>query len=94
MNLTGIISALLEDQGARATVDRVRSRGALDVIGPATSNAGSVRSEGDLGTNDPDAPEDALAALAASYLGYRKVSIFGGSNEIQRTILAKAVLGL
>ena len=35
MNLTGIISALLEDSGARATVDRVRARGALDVIGPA-----------------------------------------------------------
>ena len=35
MNLTGIISALLEDSGASATVDRVRARGALDIIGPA-----------------------------------------------------------
>ncbi len=28
------------------------------------------------------------------YLNYRKLSIFGGSNEIQRNIIAKAVLGL
>jgi alkylation response protein AidB-like acyl-CoA dehydrogenase len=31
---------------------------------------------------------------AASYLNLRKVSIYGGSNEIQRGILAKHVLGL
>lgn len=31
---------------------------------------------------------------AASYFNNRKVSIYGGSNEIQRNIIAKAVLGL
>ena len=34
------------------------------------------------------------AQLAATYFNWRKVSIFGGSNEIQRNIIAKAVLGL
>jgi len=34
------------------------------------------------------------APEAAAYLNLRKVSIYGGSNEIQRTILAKHVLGL
>ena len=34
MNLTGILPALLGDPGASAVVDRVRSRGALDVVGP------------------------------------------------------------
>ncbi|SDC90348.1 transcription-repair coupling factor [Sanguibacter gelidistatuariae] len=34
MNLTGILPALLGDPGASAVVDRVRSRGGLDVIGP------------------------------------------------------------
>ena len=66
----------------------------LDVAGPAASGAGGVKVEGSDASNDPDAPEDALAALGPSYFGYRKVSIFGGSNEIQRSILAKAVLGL
>ena len=28
------------------------------------------------------------------YLNTRKLSIYGGSNEIQRNIIAKAVLGL
>ncbi len=31
--------------------------------------------------------------LAPQYFNYRKVSIYGGSNEIQRNIIAKAVLG-
>jgi alkylation response protein AidB-like acyl-CoA dehydrogenase len=46
------------------------------------------------GLNDPpDLPDFALAATP-QYLNWRKVSIYGGSNEIQRNILAKAVLGL
>ena len=31
---------------------------------------------------------------ASVYVNTRKTSIFGGSNEIQRNIIAKAVLGL
>jgi pimeloyl-CoA dehydrogenase large subunit len=45
------------------------------------------------GNNDPFA-EMAWASLAAqTYFNYRKVSIYGGSNEIQRNIIAKSVLG-
>ena len=32
--------------------------------------------------------------VADTYFNFRKTSIFGGSNEIQRNIIAKAVLGL
>ena len=32
--------------------------------------------------------------IAPTYFNYRKVSIYGGSNEIQRGIIAKAILGL
>jgi pimeloyl-CoA dehydrogenase large subunit len=32
--------------------------------------------------------------VAPNYFNYRKVSIYGGSNEIQRNIITKAVLGL
>lgn len=34
------------------------------------------------------------AATALTYFNMRKLSIFGGSNEIQRNIISKAVLGL
>lgn len=37
---------------------------------------------------------DYAAALAARYLNYRKTTIYGGSNEIQRNIIAQQVLGL
>jgi pimeloyl-CoA dehydrogenase large subunit len=37
---------------------------------------------------------DWASPIAPSYFNYRKVSIYGGSNEIQRNIIAKAVLGL
>jgi alkylation response protein AidB-like acyl-CoA dehydrogenase len=33
-------------------------------------------------------------ALASRYLNFRKLSIYGGTNEIQRNIVAKAALGL
>jgi alkylation response protein AidB-like acyl-CoA dehydrogenase len=36
---------------------------------------------------------DYAAPLAARYFNWRKVTIYGGSNEIQRNIIAKAVLG-
>ncbi|MEQ9507316.1 MAG: acyl-CoA dehydrogenase family protein [Hyphomonas sp.] len=42
---------------------------------------------------DTPTPEYALTA-APSYFSYRKTSIYAGSNEIQRNIMAKAVLGL
>jgi alkylation response protein AidB-like acyl-CoA dehydrogenase len=35
-----------------------------------------------------------LAALAPRYANYRKTSIYAGSNEIQRNIIAKMTLGL
>jgi len=34
------------------------------------------------------------APLAAQYLNFRKVSIYGGSNEIQRNIVSQLSLGL
>ncbi|WP_299351000.1 acyl-CoA dehydrogenase family protein [uncultured Shimia sp.] len=38
-------------------------------------------------------PEHA-ATSAPSYFNNRKLSIFGGSNEVQRTIITKAIMGL
>ncbi|MEZ5491219.1 MAG: acyl-CoA dehydrogenase family protein [Gammaproteobacteria bacterium] len=38
--------------------------------------------------------EGYLASTALDYFNHRKVSIYGGSNEIQKNIICKAVLGL
>ena len=46
------------------------------------------------GSNMPPIEPDYAAHAAPSYFNYRKVSIYGGSNEIQKNIIAKAVLGL
>ena len=43
--------------------------------------------------SQPDGPDYAAKALA-KYLNYRKTSIYGGSNEIQKNIIAKMILGL
>jgi alkylation response protein AidB-like acyl-CoA dehydrogenase len=44
---------------------------------------------------DGDIASPAWAQLTApTYLNYRKTSIYGGSNEIQRTIISSTILGL
>ena len=57
----------------------------VDIAGPL-----SVASWADGGS---DVPEWARTATP-EYLNYRKVSIYGGSNEVQRTIIAGTILGL
>jgi alkylation response protein AidB-like acyl-CoA dehydrogenase len=57
----------------------------VDIAGPL-----SVASFADGGSDVPD-----WARVAApEYLNHRKVSIYGGSNEVQRTIIAGTILGL
>jgi alkylation response protein AidB-like acyl-CoA dehydrogenase len=46
------------------------------------------------GNNEPAVGPDYASEAAPLYFNYRKVSIYGGSNEIQRNIIAKAILGL
>jgi alkylation response protein AidB-like acyl-CoA dehydrogenase len=57
----------------------------VDLAGPL-----SVASYAGEGSEVPD-----WARVSAHhYLNYRKVSIYGGSNEVQRTIIAGSILGL
>ena len=45
------------------------------------------------GWNEPPIGPDYAAPLAPSYFNMRKTTIYGGSNEVQRGILAKFVMG-
>jgi len=45
------------------------------------------------GWNEPPIGPDYAATLAPSYFNMRKTTIYGGSNEVQRGILAKFVMG-
>ena len=47
-----------------------------------------------LGTNEPAIGDEDYRAVAGKYQNLRATTIYGGSNEIQRNIMAKAVLGL
>ena len=57
----------------------------VDVAGPDALPFGDV-----AGVASPDWARRA----APKYLNYRKTSIYGGTNEIQRTIIASTILGL
>jgi len=46
------------------------------------------------GYNEDPVGPDVAAPLAAAYFNMRKTSIYGGTNEIQKNIIAKMVLGL
>jgi alkylation response protein AidB-like acyl-CoA dehydrogenase len=38
--------------------------------------------------------DDEVAPLAAHYFNVRKITIFGGSNEVQKNVISKMILGL
>ena len=48
----------------------------------------------EYGWNEAPVGPDGAAGLAPAYFNMRKTSIYGGTNEIQRNIIARMVLGL
>jgi pimeloyl-CoA dehydrogenase large subunit len=64
----------------------------LDIAGPY-AQAAPEHEDGE-GRNEPSLLPEGMDAIAPLYFNARKVSIYGGSNEIQRNIIAKAFLGL
>ena len=63
----------------------------MDVVGPY---ALPYQPEQGDRWNEPSVGPDWASTIAPTYFNTRKVSIYGGSNEIQRSIIAKAILGL
>ncbi len=53
-----------------------------------------IREALEYGWNEEPVGPDYAAAIAPRYFNWRKASIYGGSNEIQKNIIAKTVLGL
>ena len=62
----------------------------IEVVGPYVL---PYSGPGDM-SNEPPVGPDWAGPLAPAYFNNRKVSIYGGSNEIQRSIIARAILGL
>jgi alkylation response protein AidB-like acyl-CoA dehydrogenase len=79
-------SSILKIKGSE--IQQTTTELLMDVIGPF---AAPYDVHGD---DDSNETMDWTAQIAPAYFNYRKVSIYGGSNEIQRNIIAKAVLGL
>jgi pimeloyl-CoA dehydrogenase large subunit len=63
----------------------------MDVVGPY---ALPYVPEEDEGHNEPPIGPEWAGPVAPTYFNWRKISIYGGSNEIQKNIIAKAILGL
>ena len=95
----GMLSALNagRDVGSEAAALKLRGSALaqkvaairLDLAGPAAALVDPTLMHGGPGL--PIASEDQLAALAG-WLNQRKLTIWGGSSEVQRTILARQML--
>ncbi|MCC5971755.1 MAG: acyl-CoA dehydrogenase family protein [Pararhodobacter sp.] len=85
----GVESSMLKVKGTliRQAINDLTRR----AVGPW---AMAFPSEAVEGSNLPHPGPDYAASAAPVYLNYRKISIYGGSNEIQRGIIAKTMLGL
>ena len=80
-----------QDQGLGDPADhhRIADRG-----GRPLRAAGPGPHDGSERWNEPPIGPDWAGPLAPQYFNLRKISIYGGSNEIQKNIIAKAILGL
>jgi alkylation response protein AidB-like acyl-CoA dehydrogenase len=64
----------------------------FDAVGPLAAPFDPAFLEGEHA--HAAAGDDDAAPLAAYYFNYRKTSIYGGSNEIQKNIISQMILGL
>jgi pimeloyl-CoA dehydrogenase large subunit len=84
-------SSVLKIKGSE--IQQAISELLLEVVGPYGLPYQPEYLENERWNEPPVGPEWS-PPLAPSYFNMRKVSIYGGSNEIQKNIIAKAILGL
>ena len=87
----GVESSLLKIKGTelRQEIFEMLS----EVVGPYIIPYDNDVVRSGWGQGEPVGP-DYAATLASNYLDSRKISIYGGANEIQSNVLAKSILGL
>ena len=84
------LSSALKIKGSE--LQQLTTELAMDVGGPLAMPF--WHKNGETLSNEPELGPDWASEATAAYLFLRAASIYGGSNEIQKNILTKAVLGL
>ncbi|GJD63865.1 pimeloyl-CoA dehydrogenase large subunit [Methylobacterium frigidaeris] len=85
-------SSILKIKGSE--IQQATTELLLEVVGPYALPY-VPEDEGDEPlSNEPPVGPDWAGPAAPTYFNWRKISIYGGSNEIQKNIIAKAILGL
>ena len=84
-------SSILKIKGSE--IQQIITELLLEVVGPYALPDQVAHDESDRWNEPPVGPEWA-GPLAPQYFNNRKTTIYGGSNEIQKNIIAKAILGL
>ncbi|HXY90393.1 MAG TPA: pimeloyl-CoA dehydrogenase large subunit [Xanthobacteraceae bacterium] len=84
-------SSILKIKGSE--IQQTISELLFEVVGPYGLPYQPAQIEDDR-VNEPPIGPDYAAPLAPTFFNWRKMSIYGGSNEIQKNIIAKAILGL
>jgi pimeloyl-CoA dehydrogenase large subunit len=82
-------SSILKIKGSE--IQQATTELLLEVVGPY---ALPYQREQDEGWNEPPIGPEWAGPVAPTYFNWRKTTIYGGSNEIQKNIIAKAILGL
>ncbi|GJE01688.1 pimeloyl-CoA dehydrogenase large subunit [Methylobacterium isbiliense] len=85
-------SSILKIKGSE--IQQATTELLLDVVGPYALPYLPEDEAADHGSNEPPIGPDWAGPAAPTYFNWRKISIYGGSNEIQKNIIAKAILGL
>jgi len=90
-NLPNPKSSILKIRGSE--IQQATTALLMEIAGPLALPYRMEPHDIEHGSNEPAEDLEWAAPAAPGYFNYRKTTIYGGSNEIQRNILAKAVLG-